>query len=561
MKLDSLIADKKYHFWIFFSVLLFLSVFCSFAYGTQFLGGDDYYFHNARFEALMQGLKDGTFPSYIDYQGLYGYGYLVKTFYSDFILIPYALLANLTSKDFAYWFLYFSMTMMCGTFMYIFVHRVYKSVYVASVSSILYTFCLYRLLDLYYRGAWGEAFSFTFLPIVFLGLFYIIKGDYRKWYVIAIGFSLMIFTHVLSTLLLFITVSIMLVVYYRDMIKEPKRIYYLILAGVVTIVLTSYYLFPFFEQLLSDTFYFQKFKYSPYTTAQSRLDWLTILRGSVEGFTLGQKSTGIGLLLLAPLCLRFFVRGNKKQKKYIRSIDIGVLIGLFYIVLTSTLTPWTRFPLSYLSLIQFPWRLYEFVVFFFSVAGAYYIYLLCKKKNIQLVAFLLLVVLTSVVIVIDASTYKEIKVEARLSDKDYLNETTHYTMAGMEYYPSRMPYPDPFILQRGDSVTSQLKETEVYNFERFDYITRFDIKTNVKDSIELPLIYYKGYAASLDGVSIPVTESSQGLVQIPIDRSGRVEAYYKGTLVQKLSFYITILSIFVLCSYIFLQRRKDKHLK
>ena len=73
MKLDSLIADKKYHFWIFFSVLLFLSVFCSFAYGTQFFGGDDYYFHNARFEALMQGLKDGTFPSYIDYQGLYGY--------------------------------------------------------------------------------------------------------------------------------------------------------------------------------------------------------------------------------------------------------------------------------------------------------------------------------------------------------------------------------------------------------------------------------------------------------------------------------------------------------
>ena len=110
-------------------------------------------------------------------------------------------------------------------------------------------------------------------------------------------------------------------------------------------------------------------------------------------------------------------------------------------------------------------------------------------------------------------------------------------------------------------MTSQLKETEVYNFERFDYITRFDIKTNVKDSIELPLIYYKGYAASLDGISIPVTESSQGLVQIPIDRSGRVEAYYKGTLVQKLSFYITILSIFVLCSYIFLQRRKDKHLK
>jgi hypothetical protein len=55
----------------------------------------------------------------------------------------------------------------------------------------------------------------------------------------------MIFTHVLSTLLLFITVSIILVVYYRDMIKEPKRIYYLILAGVVTIVLRAIICFRF----------------------------------------------------------------------------------------------------------------------------------------------------------------------------------------------------------------------------------------------------------------------------------------------------------------------------
>ncbi len=560
MKLDGLIADKKYHFWIFFSVLLFLSVFCSFAYGTQFLGGDDYYFHNARFEALMQGLKAGTFPSYIDYQGLYGYGYLVKTFYSDFILIPYALLANLTSKDFAYWFLYFSMTMMCGTFMYIFVRRVYKSVYVASVSSILYTFCLYRLLDLYYRGAWGEAFSFTFLPIVFLGLFYIIKGDYRKWYVIAIGFSLMIFTHVLSTLLLFITVIIILVIYCRDMFREPKRIYYLVLAGITTLIITSYYIYPFLEQLSSDTFYFQKFKYLPYTTAQSRLDWLTILNGTIAGFARGQKAIGVGVLLFIPLCLRFFIKADEKHIKYLRSVDIAVIIGLFFVFLTSTLAPWTRFPLSYLSLIQFPWRLYVFVTFFFSLAGGYYLCLICRTRNSKIIIFSLLIILSSVVIIIDSFAYKDLKVRPRLFNRG-LNETTHYIQAGMEYYPSRMPYPDPFILERGDSVTSQLKELEVYNFERFDYITRFDIKTNVKDSIELPLIYYKGYAASLDGVSVPVAESRQGLVQIPIDRSGRVEAYYEGTLVQKLSFYITILSIFVLCSYIFLQRRKDKHLK
>lgn len=551
-----LVPDKKCHFWIFLLILLYLLFLTTIAYGRSFVGGDDYFFHNARFEALMQGLQDGTFPSYIDYKGLYNYGYLVKPFYSDFILIPFAVLAIFTGKSFAYLSLFFSMTFLCGIFMYIFIQKVYKDRYAAVLGSLLYTFCLYRLYDLYHRAAWGEAFSFTFLPVVFLGLYYIIKGDYRKWYVIAIGFSLMIFTHVLSSLLLFITVCIILVIYNRSLLKEPKRLYYLVLAGAVTIIVTGYYLFPFFEQVASDTFYFQKFKYLPYTTAQSRLDFPTIMYGMIAGFTTGSQSIGIGLLLLLPLCFRFFVRSKDKESaKYLRSIDTGVIIGIFYILLTSGLAPWTKFPLSYLSFIQFPWRLYEFVCFFFALAGGYYLCLLCKGRNSKIAVLSTLVILLSVVIVINASSYKEMKVGPRLSDTE-LNETTHYTMAGMEYYPAAMPFPDTFIRDRGDSVISQTRKTAITVFVRDRNITAFNVNVEMKDSLELPLIYYKGYAATLNGKDIPVAGSRNGLVQIPVDQTGRVEVFYKGTLIQMLGFYTTILAIFALCIYIFIQRRK-----
>lgn len=556
MFLYSLFSDKKYHFRVFLFVLIFLSILATFLYGTQLFAGDDYYFHNARFEALMQSLKDGTFPSYIDYTGMYGYGYLIKPFYSDFILIPYAILGNITSKEFAYIFLLFSMTVLCGIFMYITVNKIYKSSYAAAISALLYTFALYRLLDVYHRAALGEALSFTFLPIVFLGLHYIIKGDYKKWYVITIGFSLMILTHVLSSVLLFITVIIVLIVYYKDLLKEPKRIYYLILAGLVTFIIAGYYIFPFFEQVLSNTFYFQKFKTSPYAFSQSRLSISEIFRDMADGFIFIKGGSRTGLLLILPLIVRFFIK-KSDDMKYLRAADIGVLIALFYIFMTSTLIPWDRAPLAYLSFIQFTWRLYEFVCYFFAVAGGYYLYLVCKSSKSRIIVFLSLISFISCAIIIDAKEYKEVKLPIR-SDKS-LNEKNHYIKAGMEYVPARTPLPDPFVLERKDSVFHQQNGTIISDFERNRNVVEFTVFTNQKDSLELPLIYYKGYSASLNGKDIPVTESAHGLVQVVVDQSGRVEAYYSGTLVQKLSFYTTILSIFALCGYIYLQNKKRKH--
>jgi uncharacterized membrane protein YfhO len=130
----------------------------------------------------------------------------------------------------------------------------------------------------------------------------------------------------------------------------------------------------------------------------------------------------------------------------------------------------------------------------------------------------------------------------------------------MEYYPLRIEWKTArqFITTRSDSVISQNNGTQISDFARNKNITEFNISTNLKDSLELPLIYYKGYTATLNGKDIPVTESSHGLVQIPVDRSGRVEAWYKGTVIQKSGYLITIAGIAGLCVYIFLQYRNRK---
>jgi uncharacterized membrane protein YfhO len=144
-----------------------------------------------------------------------------------------------------------------------------------------------------------------------------------------------------------------------------------------------------------------------------------------------------------------------------------------------------------------------------------------------------------------------------MSDKTSVVQRSYFT--GMEYYPAKMSINTAFaILDRGDSISCRQAGTTVSGFARNKNITEFDVHAAAPDSLVRPLIYYKGYAATLDGESIPVGESSSGFVQIPVDRSGNVKVYYKGTIAQKTGWYITLVSIFALCVYIFIQRRKEK---
>jgi hypothetical protein len=536
-----------------------LSGITSFIYDIDLSCGDDYAFHMSRLEALIQSFNDGTFPSYIDCEAVYGYGYLVKPFYSDFVLIPYGIIGYLVNVDFAYQFFLFSMTVLCAVFMYNLVYKLSKSSYSASISSLLYTFSLYRLFDVYCRAAIGEVLSFTFLPLVFLGLYYVVYGDFKKWYILAIGFSLVIMSHVISSVLLFFTVIIISLFYYKKFIEEPKRLYYLVLSGIVTLMITVYYLLPFLEQLLSDTFYFQESAFTPSMINYFRLDIIEILKSATDGFTnrvgVGPK---LGFLLVFPLFLRFFLKRNTTNKELLKLLDILLIVGICYIFFTSKMMSYTIFPFTSLAFIQFPSRLFEFVAFFFSIVAGCCINLVFRSYKYKLMIAVFIFISLIIVVSKSADIYIErSRYIGRMDQARYIDKYEHLFFLGMEYYPVKLERSTirQFITTRGDSVSAKYSAI-INEFDRNKNITSFNVHTETENVLELPLIYYKGYTASLNGKELPVAESAHGLVQVAVDRSGRVEAYYKGTFVQKMGFCITILSIFALCVYIFLQKRR-----
>lgn len=182
----------------------------------------DFYVHFNRLVVLMEALKDGSFPYYMDYHIMDSYGYLIKGFYSDFLLIPFAIIGNLSSATTAYLSIIFISTFCCGIWMHIAIKKITKNNYIALLTSLLFTFCTYRVFDIYIRGALGEILSFTFIPLIIWGSYEIIKGDYKKWYIFTVGISLLLYSHLISTVLTSCVIGVFYLLNFKDLWKDKK---------------------------------------------------------------------------------------------------------------------------------------------------------------------------------------------------------------------------------------------------------------------------------------------------------------------------------------------------
>ena len=525
--------------------------------------GGDFYVHFNRLSALMEALSDGSFPYYMDYYMIDGYGYLIKAFYCDLLLVPFAIVGNLLSATVAWQLMIFTLTYLCGYFTYIATKKVMACRYSALLTALLYMLCTYRVFDIYVRGALGEVLSFTFLPLVLLGAYEIVKGDYKKWYVLTIAFCLLIFSHVISTFLAFFTLLIFLCIYYKSFLQEPKRFYYLILSGIVCIPIVAYYIFPMMEQMISNSFYYQT---NPLTEGVIGYRLNEVVAGLFNGVSLRKEQLfpKLGSVLFFIILLRIFIREKSKE---IRFADICVVVGLVFIFMTTPLLPWNIYPFKLLSFIQFPWRLFEYVSLLFAIAGGYYLTVLLKTKKQKLIGFLGIVFIHILIFNSDSIHYRTFI--CRDGKPEIKVNTSFLGIIGGEYLPSRLPsnnfeYNIPgifndYIHHRGQVVKSENESTLISNFAKNKGHITFDVEiVNHQDKLELPLTYYIGYKATLNNRPIEYAQSENGLIELPANKSGNIEVIYVGTTIQKVSLYITLLSIIIFVGYIIITYKKRK---
>ena len=521
--IDKVVSKKR-------NIILFLFLLTVISSITLFLipnmsRGHDLAFHLSRISALKDNLKLGIIGGYIYPNYLGGYGYGNPLFYPDLFLYIPAFLSYLgLSVITSYKIFLFLISFASIITMYITVKGISKNNKCALISSALYGFAAYRLVDMFTRAALGETLAFIFAPLVIYGIYEIIYGNYKKYYLLVIGMSGLILSHLISTLVTGILLVILCLVNIKKLWKEKKRILYIVISALITLGITAYFIFPMFEQMMSGEFVFNNLDETSKLMERSLPLWSIFLEFPNHILTNLWIPTGIGVGFL--VLIYYYIKNFKECSKFIHFCFIG---GIAFILCSTNIFPWVLFQ-SILSPIQFPWRFYFIAVLLLSIGGGLLISSIKLDLNKTVIKFFVICLIPVISIGILNFTEQNIK------------EVGAYEISFAEYMPVNGD--KEYILNRGDIITSTYPLE--HSFNRNGLELEINFSNNVSDnSLELPLIYYKGYKATIDNEDLEVYESSNGLVAININNidSGLIKVNYGGTKIQFVSKIISLISI------------------
>jgi len=495
--------------------------------------GHDLDFHLARIISISNELKVGNIFSSIYPNYLYGYGYANGLFYPDIFLYIPAILNTLGIDIFTSYKIFIIIINLLTTFsMYYVIKKITKNDFSAIITSLIYAFSSYRLVDLFERSALGEVISFIFIPLVILGIYYIIYDDYKKWHILTIGMTGLILSHLISVYIIVILLVILCLINIKRLLKEKERILAIIKAAFITILVTSFFIFPMFEQMLKGDFKFHHME--DFNNMQNRSVPFLYLFLNIPNNLKPWIPSGIGLIFIIAIIYKFV-----KKPKLTPFANICFYLGLIFLFLSSNLFPWQFF--EFLNMIQFPWRFYLIVILLLTIFISFLV------KNIKNKKMVFIITLFLSLISLFTHSYNSIT-------KSDIKEV-YYHIANGEYLPYGVSSED--IKKRSNIITSN-NDISV-EFKR-DNTFIINITNNNYDNtfLELPLLYYDGYVALSNNKNLNVLKSDNGYLKVLINdlNNETINVYYKGTTIRNISRYISLITVIIIMSYFVIKRIK-----
>lgn len=533
---------KKTVIAIIFSILI-SSISCLFLLKSGIIKGHDLEYHLSRILGISNCLNAGDFKAII-HPGLHGYGYANGLFYSNLFLYLPAILHSLGLNVITSYkiLIFFSSLLTCLSMFYC-TKSITKSNKIASLSSILYTLCSYRICDVMVRAALGETLAFIFIPIIILGLYEILFRDYNKWYIFSLGFVGLVNCHLISTVLMAIIVVIILLCYISNLWKEKKRLFALIISGCVGLSLGAFFIIPMLQQYVSTDLLIN----SQENTISSVMPFLKIFVG-FPNYTTRFIPGGIGVIYIVFIIMRLKLK-NMKDKKLLKFSDLMMITGVICLLASTDLIPWLEIS-KFLGSIQFTWRLFLFSSFFLSISGAI-IFVYWNKNHSNTKYLLLLGFIIFSCILNQVYSYKSLQTYYYTSKVDYLTDYHDFVIASGEYLPkatdwSLIDTDERIIRSNSDSV--KIKSYEKNN----KYYITFD--NNEGEFIDVPYIYYRGYKAYslINNKEYNVQGGYNTWCRINIGgvKSDKIVLVYEGTLLFKISYLVSLITLILLTIWI-----------
>lgn len=513
-------------------------------FSSSLTSGHDLYFHFLRFVGIKEGLLNGDFPVRI-YDSFYsGYGYGASFFYPDLFFYPFAGLAALgVSEIFSFNMFFFATniaTYMVAAYSF---RGLLKNNIAAIAGAVLYTAAPYHIHLLYTRKAVGEIVAYILIPLLIYALYNLLRENFSKPLLLVVCMTCLIYSHLISALLCACICFIAGLIGIKTIIKNPKLLLKLGLCITACVILTAAFWIPMLEQLSHSEFLLANAE--KYLPADHTVP--------IKDMFFGKEETGFGLTLIPFLFIRLFFLKEKKEKRLLRIVDFSSIAGLLCLFLSGTLFPWKLMP-EVTSILQFPWRLYTYAVFFFTLAICCLI-LLLRSEKLRRFMQPAVIGLTALQIFVCAILVLNTVLFSPLNDIWKSGERSVYANNGNEYLESDM---NPLAIEELTSdVYARADDGTILPSGRGAGILSVEL-TRESESVRVPLLYYFGYNAKYStigstAVTLPISrEKDTQVAEIDtssVEPGGTITVEYKETGLQRLSFYTSFVAAVLLIIY------------
>jgi hypothetical protein len=497
--------------------------------------GNDLLFHISRLDGLR-----AVWTNPINFVTFGGTGSGVNFFYPWLTYYP-AIVIHFLIKNWVITMLVFFVLLTVLTFdiAYYYSGFILENKVQKYVFAVLYVFSTDRSITLFQRSAIGEVIAFAFLPMVIASFYKLITDD-NKIYVLhlAVGMALIVYSHVLSVVICCFFLFLLFCLNLTKLINHKYRLYNLFKSIVFTLLLTTFFWGPLFEQG-----FFQKIS-RPYTP--ELFDGALSIKSFFLNIANNSFDPSLGIILFIGFvisCCAF-----RSMNLAIRQMFYLSLIGMF---LSTQLFPWFALQNTPITIIQFPFRFLGIttVCVCFCIASLF--------KEPTKIPFLIACFLALCCVQITMTHNIKGNAVHLSNNQDYLLSTKSIKWQ-QDYYPKIST-----TSKNLSSIRNHIfydRNGKKINVNSHSSATKeiFYLNTKSERYINTPFLYYKGVSASANGKKLEIRESNRGTVEVYFKEATSDEIIISShyTLVAKVSIFIsatTTLITFIL----FMKQRKS----
>jgi len=509
--------------------------------------------HFADIYQMYRAFTSGQLPPRWGPDFLYNFGYPLFNFYYVMPFYLGALFIWLFGSIQLAYKLVFIVSIIVGVYGMYKLLREFTGKLPAFVGTEVFLYTPYRAVQIYVRGAMGEALSLAILPLIAYSLIKIVKTPGKLKYIGLAGIlgAVFILTHNYMWALSFPWIIILALIFFEKT-KIWKALGSLLLTGLMMVGISAYWWFPALtdQKLVAATTPFPLINHFPFIKQLIVPFWGygASIEGPYDGLSFNIGTVNL-LGVAFAIALVVFAKKYFKDKK-LKLVTVWGIVSfsiIFFMINIRSLPLWNILPFH--DFVQFPWRLLAFTTFFSAVLIAVSVEVL--QKNIKLIAGLGMATLSVVL----TFNYFQPSGTFFKTDNQYLSRFfANRTMQGTKDDVSvdYLNYSEDYLLLPGttdkkpDALPKQKIMSSTAKVENITEISPVSWKANVTAKevsvVAFESLYFPGWVGTIDGKTANLSAGKPyGQIEITVSAGNHeLEFFWTETPMRKYSDWVSL---------------------